>query len=366
MPRGKRESHWLVIRRCLAIIRRVQRGPASRDELIKAVLTQEGADAYGNAQGDTLYRRLENDLQRIRNILQVDVYFSRQEGGYIIRDTWLPLLELPDEDLATIAWLEETFDIESPQHDAVYGLLGRLRLYLPPERRGEIERQRTALTIDLRTRDQDVIRPDVWDGLTRALNERRRVEFDYLSPWYEDCLPRRHVVEPYKRYFSDGHYYLRGWCLAISGPEGERRPGSYIHYRLGRISNLHVLPQKLPSFPPPAPSYPVVYQLAPQLARSGVTRHPEITILEVEQRDDGSALVRGETDSLFWAVRTLLRYGPNCRVLGGAEMLAKMRHTVTAMARQYEASDEGGDACELDDGDMSQGDCLYQPHWWRE
>ena len=108
-----------------------------------------------------------------------------------------------------------------------------------------------------------------------------------------------------------------------------------------------MLPQKLPSSPPPAPSYPVVYQLAPQLARSGVTRHPEITILEIEQRDDGSALVRGETDSLFWAVRTLLRYGPNCRVLGGAEMLAEMRHTVTAMARQYETNEDGDDVCAL-------------------
>ena len=38
MPHGKRESHWLVISRCLAIIRRAQRGPASWDELIEAQL----------------------------------------------------------------------------------------------------------------------------------------------------------------------------------------------------------------------------------------------------------------------------------------------------------------------------------------
>jgi hypothetical protein len=28
MSRGKRDSQWLVIRRCLSLIRRVQRGPA--------------------------------------------------------------------------------------------------------------------------------------------------------------------------------------------------------------------------------------------------------------------------------------------------------------------------------------------------
>jgi predicted DNA-binding transcriptional regulator YafY len=337
MPRGKRESHWLVICRCLAIVRRAQRGPASRDELIRAVLAQEGADAYGNAQGNPLYRRLENDLRHIRYSLQVDLYFSRQEGGYVIRDTWLPLLDLPDEDLATVAWLEETFGMESPQHDEIHDLLGRLRLYLTMERRAEIERHRTALTVDLRQRDEDDIPPAVWDGLTKALTGRRRVEFDYLSPQYEDNLPRRHVVDSYERYFdaARGHYYLRGWCLVASGPEGQAGPGAYIYYRLGRISNLRVLPHKMPPFPPTAPRYPVVYELTPQVARLGVTRHPEIAIQEIERRVDGSALVRGETDNLFWAVQTLLHYGPNCRVLGGPEMVEKVRETVRAMAELY-------------------------------
>ena len=38
MLRGTRESHWLVIRRCLAIIRRVQRGPARWEELLQEIV----------------------------------------------------------------------------------------------------------------------------------------------------------------------------------------------------------------------------------------------------------------------------------------------------------------------------------------
>ena len=108
MPRGKRESHWLVTRRCLAIIQRVQRGLANRDDLIEAVLAQEGAEAYGEAEGRVLHRRLENDRRRIRESLMVDLYYDRREGGYVIRDTWLPLLDLPDGDLETLtrAWLD--------------------------------------------------------------------------------------------------------------------------------------------------------------------------------------------------------------------------------------------------------------------
>jgi len=337
MSRGKRESHWMVVRRCLAIIQRAQRGLASREELIQAVLAQEGQEAYGGTGGQALHRRLENDLRRIRDSLMVDLNYDRRAGGYVIRDTWLPLLDLPDEDLETIAWLEETFGLDSPQHDEVHALLWRLRLYLDTERRAEIERCRTALAMDLRQRDEDEISPAVWNGLTKALVERRRVEFFYRSPQQEDRVPRRHVADPHERYFdaARGHYYLRGWCHYTDGPLGRYEQGRYFYYRLGRIGDLQVLPDKMPPFAPSAPRYAVEYELTPRIARLGVTRHPGIEVRETERREDGSAIVRGETDNLFWAVQTLLHYGPNCRVLGGPDMVREMRKIVEEMARIY-------------------------------
>ncbi|HHS97459.1 MAG TPA: WYL domain-containing transcriptional regulator, partial [Chloroflexi bacterium] len=318
MPRGRRESHWLVIRRCLAIIRRAQRGPATRAELMQAVLHEVGTDAYGEETDEEARQiRLEKDLERIRDRLLVDLYFDRKEGRYIIRDLWTPLLDLPDEDLETIAWLEETFGPESPQHDEVREFLDRIRFYLPMERRLAIERCRTALAVDLRQRDEDEISEAVWEGLTRALVERRRVEFLYRSPQQEDGEPRRHVVDPYERYFDTarGHYYLRGWCHYTEGPPGRYPQHRYFDYRLGRISDLRLLPNKLPPTRPSGPRYEVTYELAPKVARLGITRHRWIEIESVEWREDGGAVVRGWTESLFWAVQALLHYGPNCRVL---------------------------------------------------
>jgi len=338
MSRGRRESQWLVICRCLAIIHRAQRGPASRKELIQAVRLQEGPAAYGEVEGEAPHRRFENDLRRIRSKLGIKLYFDRQAGGYVIKDTWLPLLDLPDEDLATIAWLEQTFGHDSPQHDEVHALLGRLRLYLAPERRAKIERHRTALVMDLGQRDEDKILPAVWDGLTRALTQRQRVEFHYRSPQHEDGVPRRHVVDPYEPPYFDtvrGHYYLRGWCHYIVGPLGRQEIGKYLDYRLGRMSDLQVLPNKLPPFPPPVRRYNVVYELTPQIARLGITRHRPIKVEAIERRDDGSVVVRGTTDSIFWAVQTLMHYRYNCRVLGGPEMLREMRATVRKMAEMY-------------------------------
>jgi predicted DNA-binding transcriptional regulator YafY len=337
LPLGTRESQWAVLRRCLAIIRRVQRGPAQWTDLVRAVCRQEGAEAYGPDQGDTQHRRLEKDLERIRGHLDIELHYDRRAEAYAIGGDGLPLLDLPDDDLATLAWLQQTFEPDAPNHDAVQALLDRLQLYLGPERREAVERQRSTLAVDLGQRDEDGIAETVWDGLTRALVQRRRIEFLYASPQQTDVTPRRHVVDPYERYFDTtrGHYYLRGWCRETQGPRGRRLQECYFDYRLGRMRDLQVLPDKLPPQAPPATHYAVEYELSPRVARLGVTRQPGIEILTVEQRPDGGALVHGRTTDPFLAVQSLLHYGPNCCVLGGQEVLGHMQAVVKRMAESY-------------------------------
>ncbi|MCS7282643.1 MAG: WYL domain-containing protein [Anaerolineae bacterium] len=337
MVRRTRESTWLVASRCLAIIRRVQRGPATWKELVEAVRREVGRDAYGEAEGKALHRRLENDLARIRERLGVEIRYSRQEKGYIIYSLWVPLLDLPDEDLRTIAWLGRIFDYDSPYCDEVHAFLNRIVFYLGDRRAPAVRRYAQGLEIDLRQRDSDEVSPETVLRLERAIVERRWIELDYLSPQYEDGIPRRHRVAPVRVYFDPGrgHYYLYGWCRTISGPEGTTDCQEYLYYRVGRIRRLRLLPDVVPPVLPRGQVYEVVYELAPEIARLGITRHPEITVHEVEQREDGSALVRGETHNLFWAVQRLLQYGAGCRVLGGPELLAEMRQVVGEMARLY-------------------------------
>jgi hypothetical protein len=302
------------------------------------VRAEVGENAYGEAEGQALHRRVENDLARIRNRLGVDVRYSRQEGGYAIYSLWTPLLDLPDEDLRTIAWLGRVFDEESPYYDEVHAFLNRIVFYLSDQRAPAVARYRHGLELRLRQRDEDEIPPDLIFRLERAVAERHWVELEYLSPQYEDGVPRRHRVAPVRVYFDPGrgHYYLYGWCRDISGPEGVTELQQYLYYRLGRIRSLRVLPDMVPPVLPRGRAYEVVYELAPPIARLGVTRHPEITVREVEHREDGSALVRGETHNLFWAVQRLLQYGAGCRVLGGPELRAEMQRVVAEMARLYD------------------------------
>jgi len=182
MSRGTRESHWLVMRRCLAVIRRVQRGLVTWQDLLQAMEELEGPQAYGEGDERLRRRRLEKDLQRIREHLDVDLYYDHDAGGYIILESQPGFFDLPDSDLETLVWLEQTFGEDSPQHKEVRALLGRLRSYLDAPRLNEIDGCRITLAMDLARRDEDEISPALWQKLNRALAGRRRIHFTYLSP----------------------------------------------------------------------------------------------------------------------------------------------------------------------------------------
>jgi hypothetical protein len=130
---------------------------------------RKGPEAYGEAQGAALYKSFHRDLDRIRQSLSIKLGADRGSGEYFIHDLDLPLLDLPNEDLATIAWLQQTFTPTSPHHQAVWSLLERLRFYLAPERRVKVEQNRTALVLELGQLDDDRLDPGVESGLSRAL-----------------------------------------------------------------------------------------------------------------------------------------------------------------------------------------------------
>lgn len=338
MARGASESPWLVVRRCLAILRRLQQSPADWHTLIEAVLLAEGHDAYGQAEGTALKKRFHRDLEHLRHSLHITIELDRRTGEYSITGLERPLLNLPDADLEIIAWLEQTFSAATPHATEVRDLLARLQFYLDSDRRHYVAQHRTALVLDLGQRDEDYLRPDVELKLRQALIERRRVEFDYLSPKYADEQCRRHVVDIFEPYYFDpvgGHYYVYGWCRYSVGPQGHKTVDAYRHFRLGRIQAVRLLPHKLPPSPPDVKQIPIVYHLSAKVARYGVTQRRWIAINHIDPQPDGSAIIHGKTTNTFWSIQELMHYGAQCEVLGGPEMRRAMRDIVRDMAARY-------------------------------
>lgn len=335
---GGSESSWLVARRCLAILLRVMRGPARRDELLAAVYAAEGADAYGRAEGRALIKRFEGDKRRLREQLRTPIRYDAAAGGYVLDTAAQPLLDLPDEELRTLAWLTDTFGPDSPRFAEVQQLFDRLSSLLPEERRRLVQRASGRMpTPDLRRRDSETISPDVWAAVSAAYEQRRELSFDYSGG--EDPTVRHHHVQPWDFEFTDrGHWRLRGFCLWVEGPEGRLEVGDYRHYRLSRMraGSARVWPRVLPPIRPRGRPVAAVFEMSPRIARFGVSARRElIGEPTITPAAGGWMRVTGQTLDVFDLARNLLYYGAHCRVVGGPELLGEVRGLVRGLGELY-------------------------------
>lgn len=336
MKRGDRESPWVVLRRCLAIVRRLQQGPADRKALVAAVRAGEFPDPYDGAEDARLQKKLEKDLWRLRYNLGIGVRFDRRAGTYRLEDAGPNgLLCLPDDCLDTLAFLYNTFQPDAPEAERVRSLLDTVISYLPEEQLRAVQRRRTILNLELRELDERDIHPKVLRAVQKAVRERRLLQFDYLSPRHDPPVPRHHTVEPYDFVFRQGHYYLDGYCRRWKGPLGEKADAGHFSYRLAYMlpDSIRVLPSRLPPGPRPARRYRLRYELAPRLARGDISRHFED--MTVVRRDDGWAEVTATITDPFAAAKKLLHYGQHCRVLEPPEVVRLIQEEVRGMMKLY-------------------------------
>ena len=338
MSSSKRGSEWLVLRRCLAILNRLLRGPASANELISIVRELCGPDAYPQNEA-TCKRAFKRDRRNLRKRLGVEFYYDPAPGKYILQDSGPYLrFQLSEESLFALGLLSQTFEGQVGERAEIQKMLEEIISRLSPETKRQLETGRYPINMDvLQEVDQAPVSERIWQTVNRAVRERRQLAFQHTSPRYEDLQPLFHKVEPYRIQYRRGHWYLRCYDLYRRYSDGrEKHNIGHRSFRLAYILNdqhLKVLPAKLPSSPRPLPRYQVHYHLAPAVGRGAISRHFEE--MKIMRLPDGSAEVLGLTDSPWEAVRILLRYGENCTVLGGPEVKKLMLKQVRGLARIY-------------------------------
>lgn len=85
--RGSSESPWYVASRCLAIINYLQRGAATKQELLTAVYQPLDVEATPAI----LAERFEKDKGRLRDFLAVPIRYDKASQGYVIGERERPL-----------------------------------------------------------------------------------------------------------------------------------------------------------------------------------------------------------------------------------------------------------------------------------
>jgi predicted DNA-binding transcriptional regulator YafY len=328
---GARDSQWHVLRRCLQIIVTLQHAPTPKQAL--ATISAGDDDTLTDTALDS---RLQKDLKRLREVFGCTITYHRDRQDYTLDAIDFPLIDISPKAIQGLAFLQTTFHDDAPMGTAVQQFIDEIKARLPEARRSDLRRHSRTLLLDLSSKDEDEINDVIWDTVQAACESRRLLEFDYYSPNHDDGEPRHNLVEPHRTYFDTqrGHFYLYAYRLRVTGPHGSWDKQTFLHYRLGRIADPHMLPGHFTSRQKKNPQHELIYELSPQIARFGVTHH--FPNCEITPRDDGGVEVRTKVDDLFMPLKTLLHYGPGCRVTGGREAVARMRDLVHNTWKLYE------------------------------
>ena len=329
---------WLAMKRCLVLLKRLFAGPADGDELIEAVYRELGEGAYSPEAG-ARERALKRDREHLRRKLGVKIRYDPRARKYVLEEAGLfAMLRLSPPSLAALSALILALEGGTGATADFRRLIDELLAHLPPEDRLKLEQEQPAIELDwMQSIDPARAPARVWRAAERAIHERRKLAFNYLSPQQTDRQPRYHEIAPYSLRFVRGHWYLRGCDLRWRNAQRQEWFGLvYRNFRLVYIlddERLQVLPDKLPPMLKKPPVYPVHYRLAPEVARGSISRY--FDEMHITPLPDGSAEITAQTDDEWEAVRILLGYGENCVVLGGDEVLRLMQKRVAQMARNY-------------------------------
>jgi predicted DNA-binding transcriptional regulator YafY len=331
---GTRRSSWHTFRRRLLLVRLLLRQPMTKDNLIAAVQNELGDEGYPAAAASAL----KHDFDALKSEYECRIVFQRATSCYVLEDLGsLALLELPDECMEALAFLDASFPagMPLPEHANIRDLLERVIRLLPTLRQEEHFQRRSSMVLDMAGRAPNRINQGVLNRIRRAINNRQEISFDYLS-LFDEGEPRTHRVAPYLVFFRpEGHGYLDATVMEVT-PDGSEQKHAAIHYRLDRIisGSVKILPNMLPPERIQPPAYHLCYKLLPIVARrQDVASYFPNT--QMTYHDDGSATVTATVTNLWQARQILLRYGNACEVLDPPELIELFRETAHGMAEIY-------------------------------
>lgn len=335
MSKGDREPDRYVIKRRFKLLLHLMRENATTEELHKIIRDAVSDDRH--LTDKAVKRMFEEDKVHIKAWFDIDMHYNRAEKVYELRHIGRPLVDLSGDAVRGMAFLEQSFsDDSAPMGANVRAFLRTISMVLPYERLKEISRQRL-LEMELGVQDTEKILPEVWEAIEISKGQHRQLQFDYISPQQKDNIPREKIVAPIRDFFDivRKHYYLEAFAIHSYAPHKGHRPQNWAvrKFRMDRMSNPKVLPTH---FNPNRriPTQELVYELTANVARLDVTEHfPD---MQVYRKDDGGAKVIVLSRDLFFDLRTLLHYGPNCRVIGGNDALYEMKRLIKDMAAVYE------------------------------
>src|SRR5215208_1217819 len=271
----------------LLLLRALSEGPATRDHLLNTLQDELGV------------RKNERTLRRYLAVLRESGFeISRSRGRYELRGSPTRLAFTKHEALATLNVVESLAERDPVYGEHLASASIKLREALPKEAVRFADSGR--VEFDLSFANDLLENVEVLATLRLATHRNQRVEIQYHSlasgGW------RKRTVEPLRIFYAQRAHRLSAHEQGKSG---------LTEFRVNRIKEVKMLPDK---FSPQAHIRrfePVEIRFSEKaFVAYGKSLIPDDSASAVSL-EDGGAIIRGTTPSIFWTVRDLLT-NPSC------------------------------------------------------
>jgi predicted DNA-binding transcriptional regulator YafY len=301
--------------------------------------TAEGiADHFGCSS-----RTIERDLARLRDDFDAPIYFNYERGGYAYHDPTfsLPAIRMTQSELLAIFLAERILAqyANTALHNRLASAFRKIAMYLPDEEI-TLDFQEIASAISFNPGPvRSEAKEEIFDQITKAIANRRRIEMDYFSQ-YRNEMTHNRQIDPYHILNYQGDWYVCGFCHLRQDLRD---------FALTRIHRLRVLEE---TFVIPASfdkeaylkqqfgiekgSAPqeVILKFSPAQARwmrEKVWHQTEQKVLH----EDGTLLLKMFVPVTSELKRWVMSYGRDVEVLGPAELREMVTQEVEELAARY-------------------------------
>ena len=210
----------------------------------------------------------------------------------------------------------------------------KIRSVLSREHQDDLDRLAASLAIEGRCKIPAGLEQRTLLPIQQAVLSRRVVSMRYRA---RDGRETQRQIEPVGVVYYGDAWYLVAWC---------RLRGEYRHFRLERVLEMQVLPERfaprseatlrdhLRDAKNQVPSYDVRV-LFHRAAIPRARRESFTGFIDERPTDDGGVAATLRTYSLEWIARWILSFGPDAEVLEPADLRQRVGELARAVAENY-------------------------------
>lgn len=287
-------------------------------------------------------RQVSRDVRFLKEILNVPIVFSKEEGGYVYTDKnyELPLPRISEREIISLV-IAECMAIPLPGQKLLNDIDSIVKKL---SHTSGIDIEEIKKKISIKNIRCYSIAPSIYDAILKALNIGNKIEIEYQAKYRKEKTIR--IVNPLHLILYMGNWYLYAFCekrngdrtFDLSGIKRITVLNKSIHQNL-RAKNVRKIVEEnygifFPCENEPCDEKKVKLKFSSEIA-DRIKEQVWLKSQQMEEMEDGSILLSFKVTNFTEVSEEILRYGCHVEVLQPSDLRDYMQKIIDKMAALY-------------------------------